>query len=441
MQRNEVGSSLSPSDDGPGCSNRAYDICSSREPTGTASVARGAGRARPTVTSVTTYRRAREWLREHPLVGDAVLAAIVLALTLVSATTDQAPDGRPVTATPFAYAIVVLCALCLVMRRRYPVGTWATIVALGTIGVLVEGHLLDTALPTMIAIYTVATRRPWRAAIAVTLATAAVLAASVWAVSSTPLLADATYALLAIGGMSCAIGIAVRSQRAVVAAAEERATIAEQTREEEAQRRVTEERLRIARELHDVVAHHIAVINVQAGVAQHLMADRPEQAAESLTHVRESSQVVLSEMGTILGLLRTTEDSATRQPTPVLDEVDDLVESMRRAGLEVSWSVTGTPAPLPPGTELAAYRLVQESLTNARKHGAGHADLAVRYTQDSVVIDVVNAMAAPSEPPGDAGHGLVGMRERVAALGGVLQAGPAGGDRFAVHAELPTRSS
>jgi signal transduction histidine kinase len=146
--------------------------------------------------------------------------------------------------------------------------------------------------------------------------------------------------------------------------------------------------------------------------------------------------VVLTEMGTILGLLRTPEDPTAVQPAPSLDQVDGLVDAMRHAGLDVSWSVSGTPTHLGPGTDLAAYRLVQESLTNAHKHGSGRADLTIRYEPDLVTVDVANAVRPGTADVG-AGHGLVGMRERVAAAGGSLEVGPDGDGTFVVHATLP----
>jgi signal transduction histidine kinase len=387
------------------------------------------------VTSVNPYRQIRTWLRERPLVSDVIFAVVILGLSVFGQASGPAPEGPVRTQSVLAYTFVVLSCVALVMRRRRPVAVWAAIVAFGVIGVWVEGNITQSVLPTMIALYTIASLRPWRTAIAAALATAAILAGSAYLVSEIPLLTDATYALLAIGGMSSAIGIAVRNQRAVVASAEERARVAELTREEEAQRRVTEERLRIARELHDVVAHHISVINVQAGVARHLLASDPEAADQALGHVRDSSQVVLTEMGTILGLLRTPDDPTATQPAPSLDQIDGLVDAVRHAGLDVTWSVTGTPTPLGPGTELAAYRLVQESLTNARRHGSGRADLTIRYEPTVVTIDVANALRADAVG-GGSGHGLVGMRERVAAAGGSLDVGARDG-QFQVHATLP----
>ena len=333
--------------------------------------------------------------------------------------------------------LVVACA-ALVVRRRAPVAVWLVTLTAAALSVaLLEGPA-PAIVAAMVAVYTIATLRPPRTAVLAAIATPLVLIGTYVTVSSLPWLNEATYTLAAVSAMACAIGFAVKGNRAVLAAAEERARVAELTRDEEAQRRVTEERLRIARELHDVVAHHIAVINVQSGVARHLLESDPEAAAEALTHVREASGVVLSEMSTILGLLRTPDDTATDQPAPGLAQVDALVDSVRRSGTTVTVRTSGAPRELAPGTDLAAYRIVQESLTNAGKHGAGTAEVAVEYRADALVIDVSNAIPAGQVIASDGtGHGLVGMRERVAALGGRLDAGARDDGRFVVHAELP----
>jgi signal transduction histidine kinase len=368
------------------------------------------------------------------MTSDALLAGLLVVLAFTGQG-DPAP-GQPTgaTTTPSYVVVLVSCAL-LVLRRRWPVAIWAAVLGTALVGVWVQGSLTQAVLSVLVALYTVAAYRAWPIAMASAAVTAIALAAAEW-VADDLLFSDSMYALLAIGGMATAIGIAVRSRRAVLAAAQERALAAEQSREEEAERRVTEERLRIARELHDVVAHHMAVISVQAGVARHLLDASPAEAGEALGHVRESAQVVLTELSAILGLLRTNEDPAATAPTPGLGQVDALVDSMRRTGLDVTWSVTGTPATLTAGADLAAYRLVQESLTNARKHGVGRADLTIRHTAQGVSIDVVNTCAdeAPVTP---GGHGILGMRERITAAGGTLVTGRGADSQFCVHAELP----
>ena len=276
--------------------------------------------------------------------------------------------------------------------------------------------------------------RPWRTALPLVVTAGVLVFAGVWFLSDEPS-QDAAYALVAVLAAASAIGIARRARRQVLLDAEERALYAERTREDEARRRVTEERLRIARELHDVLAHHISVINVQSGVAQHLLATDPAQAEEAIRHVREASQVAMGEMSTVLGLLRAPDESSATQPAPGLGQADALVESVRRAGLPVTWRVTGTARPLAPVTDLAAYRVVQESLTNAGKYGRGAAEVRVDYRDDVVVLDVTNRVNG-ANPTAGAGLGLLGMRERVTAVGGSLQTGEKDG-RFLVHAELP----
>jgi len=376
--------------------------------------------------------------KADPTSFDARFALLLMVLG-VGVQPDPRAPGPAAPRTPGFITLAVAC-VALTWRRRFPLPVWGVTVAASAVGVVLLSGPPPSMLVTMIALYTVATLCPPRTAILCAVVTAAVLATTWHVVTGETWFGDATYTVAAVSAMSVAIGIAVRGRRAVLEAAEERALRAEQTREEEAQRRVTEERLRIARELHDVVAHHISVINVQSGVAKHLVRSDPDAADAALGHVRDASAVVLSEMGTILGLLRTADDAPDTQPAPGLAQSDALVESVRRSGLTVSWRVTGSPRALAPSVDLTAYRLVQEALTNAGKHGVGSADVSVDYRDDVVVLDVTNPVAsAPGETT--AGHGLVGMRERVASVGGTLDTGPRGDGRFHVHAELPLGSA
>jgi signal transduction histidine kinase len=242
--------------------------------------------------------------------------------------------------------------------------------------------------------------------------------------------------VLALGGAAAAVGVAVRSQRSALEAAQARARQAEATREEEAERRVTDERLRIARELHDVVAHHISVVNVQAGVARHLMDTNPDQARTALGLVREASKTVLIEMSAVVGLLRTADGTSPAEPAPGLLQLGALVESMRSAGLDLSWHTTGEPYELPAIGDLTAYRVVQESLTNAVKYGTGRASLLMDYRPDVLTIEVWNPLQ-PDAPLTGGGHGLVGMRERLDAVHGWLSAGPDDNASWVLRAGIP----
>ena len=242
-------------------------------------------------------------------------------------------------------------------------------------------------------------------------------------------------------GASLFAGNAIRNRRAYVLSVEQRARDAEQSREEEARRRVDEERLRIARELHDVVAHSIATINVQAGVAAHVMDRQPEQARAALIAIKQASREALQELRATLTVLRESDDaSAPRAPAPGLGQLELLVESTRGAGLPIQ--LIGEPGAVvvPPTVGLTAYRIVQEALTNVLRHaGDAHATVRVDVLGDRLIVEIAdNGLGVVAGDAGaSAGHGLAGMRERVRAVGGSLEVGPSDGRGFRVHAELP----
>lgn len=238
-------------------------------------------------------------------------------------------------------------------------------------------------------------------------------------------------------GMATAVGDATRSRRGFIAAIEERARRAEESREEEARRRVVEERLRIARELHDVVAHHIAVINVQAGAASHVLQTRPEQVGPALAHIRRASDTVLKELAAVVGVLRNSDDlDQPTEPTRGLARLSELLDTFAASGLRVEHRQGGSPRELPAVVDLAAYRIVQEALTNAQKYGTGPAYLEVSYTPEAVLLHIGNAIA-PGRRETKSGYGLIGMRERAAAAGGTVSASAMIDDQFVVQADLP----
>jgi signal transduction histidine kinase len=244
-------------------------------------------------------------------------------------------------------------------------------------------------------------------------------------------------------GLGAAIGDAVRSRRAYIAAIEERAHRAERTREEEATRRVMEERLRIARELHDVLAHHIALINVQAGVASLVLVDKPDQARESLSHIRKAGRAALDELRTTVGLLRQPDslDELSTEPAPGLDRLPDLIASFTASGLSVDPWIEGEAQDLPATIDLTAYRIVQEALTNVSKH-AGDATASVRLTfaPSDLRIEVTDTGTGQNLAAPGTGHGLLGMRERALSVGGTFSAGPGRHGGFRVLAKLPVTS-
>jgi signal transduction histidine kinase len=219
-----------------------------------------------------------------------------------------------------------------------------------------------------------------------------------------------------------------------------RAGDAERDRDAEARRRVTEERLRIARDLHDSVGHHLALINVQAGVARHVMADQPAQIRQTFDQIRLDSRAALEELRESVGLLRQPGEAALPvEPTVGLIGLDHLLASFEGAGLRVVPRWHGTRRAVPRAADVTAYRVIQESLTNVRKHaGAVRADLVLRYEPQalSIVVENDGPAGAGCAPAPDA-HGIVGMRERVTALGGTLLAGPRPDGGFRVSAVLP----
>ena len=414
------------------------------------------------------FARIQRWLRAHPLAPDGALAAAVFVCMIVGSFAEPhrgrgVPDFTTDAPSGASLLLMVLGASALVLRRRGPVTVLLGTGAVTVVELITGDPPAPVVISAVIALYTVAARtdRPttWRLG----LATMTVLTAVAMCFGPGPWYAQENLAIFAWTGMAGAAGDAVRSRRAFVDAIRERAERAERTREEEARRRVAEERLRIARDLHDVVAHHIALVNVQAGVAAHVMDKRPDQAKEALAHVREASRSALGELRATVGLLRQSGDpEAPTEPAPGLGHLDALLDTFRNAGLTVEFvddravppgatPVTDRPVPrFPAAVDLAAYRIVQEALTNVQKHAGSGARAEVSVvrlplrapsTVEITVLDDGAATGGPVEPGDGGGHGLLGMRERVIALGGTLSAGPRHGGGFRVQAILPVGSA
>jgi signal transduction histidine kinase len=241
-----------------------------------------------------------------------------------------------------------------------------------------------------------------------------------------------------IGGIVSLIAYAFQRRGKRAAELEERAARLEREREETERAAVAEERRRIARELHDVIAHSVTLMTVQAGAARLLLAEDPKRAREPVLSVEETGRHALAELRRLLGILRPDQREASLAPQPGLARIDDLLTRTRRAGLPVELAVAGEPRVLPPGVDLTAYRIVQEALTNAHKHaGPARAHVFLRYGIETLELEVTNdGRLAPNGGDG-VGHGLVGMRERVALYDGTLEAGPRAGGGYAVRARLP----
>ncbi|WP_399894876.1 sensor histidine kinase [Streptomyces sp. BBFR51] len=330
----------------------------------------------------------------------------------------------------------------LLRRRDHPRAAVLTTAACAAVSVAVGYPVLPLLLtPVLVALYEAAARTPQRAAYVAYLGAVALIipAALLSGRNGRPLVAEG-FAPAAWMLFPVLAGAAVRSRRAYVDAVHTRAEHAERTREEEARRRVAEERVRIARELHDVVAHHMALANAQAGTAAHLARTHPEQAHEILSHLTGTTASALRELKATVGLLRRSDEPEDAlQPPPGLGRLPELVSAFGSAGLLVTVTTEGVRRPLPPGVDLTAFRIVQEALTNVTKHtDAGTADVHLAYAHDRLTLTVADDGGATPRPPGpDGGFGLVGMRERAQTSGGRLRAGalPEGG--FAVTAELP----
>ncbi|MFI1164626.1 sensor histidine kinase [Streptomyces sp. NPDC020801] len=372
---------------------------------------------------------------------DVLGSAVLFVLSVVAASV--VPHEREFDLRWSGLVLAAIGCTALLWRRHRPFGVLAVAVGCGAAFQLLgfrESPLVTS--PVIVSVYSVAAGTDRRTAWTTASVSAAVLVGAALVADPGSWLSPDNAAMLAWTALPAAVGDGVRSRRAYVAAVEERAEHAERTREQEARQRVAAERVRIARELHDVVTHHIALINAQAGVAVHLVEQRPEQILGALKDIRETSRSALDELRMTVSLLRQSDDpEAPRDPIPGLAQVPALLASFERAGLVVKHTVRGAAQAPAPAVELAAYRIVQEALTNVRKHtGADHARLYLDYRPQWLTITVEDdGHVEPREPQPGTGHGLIGMRERAASVGGTLKAQPRPGGGFTVTAELPLR--
>ncbi|MFE3637792.1 sensor histidine kinase [Streptomyces sp. NPDC059168] len=373
---------------------------------------------------------------------EALGLAVLFLLSVVAASVE--PHEHRFSLRWTALVLAGIGCSALLRRRRHPIGVLAVALGCG-VGFLVLGFRESPLVlsPVLLSVYTVALVTDRRTTWITASASAATLVGAAIVCAPRSWLNPDNVALLAWTALPAAVGDGLRSRRAYVAAVEERAVHAERTREQEAQQRVAAERVRIARELHDIVAHHIALINAQAGVAAHLAKRRPEQILTALEDIRDTSRSALDELRVTVGLLRQSDDPvAPRAPAPGLADVPVLLASFARAGLAVEHTRHGTAAPLAPAVDLTAYRIVQEALTNVRKHaGADRARLILDHRPERLTITVEDDGGGAQHHPSPAGtgHGLIGMRERVATVGGRLSAGPRPRGGFSVTADLPLR--
>ena len=370
---------------------------------------------------------------DRAVLADAGLTVVLGVMFVASAAGDS--DARAVDG--LGWALVAANVLPLLVLRRAP------LLVLACFGVAYPAwasleyptHLLQS-LPTLAAMFAVgATPRPlwWRAlALILPAEMLAFAAAGIWDVD---LLEIGYVAIMFVSGW--VLGVVLAARRGYTRALEEQTAALEAARQELARRAVLEERTRIARDLHDILAHAMSVITVQAGVGAHLLERDPEQAKGALRVIEETGRGALGEMRRLLGALRAGD--LPTEPQPGLASLDRLATQATASGVPVELRVEGQARPLPAGLEVSAYRIAQEALTNTIKHAPGaRARLTVRYRPRTVELEVVDHGGGPAPTAaGDGGHGLRGMRERVALYGGVLEAGPCPGG-FRVLAAFPT---
>jgi signal transduction histidine kinase len=368
--------------------------------------------------------------RVDPRIWDGLLALGMVAVgVLAFALRDQRPDEPPAA---LGFALVVVAGASLAWRRRAPL-TVATIVCAAVATAALFGYWPEFVAPLWIAVYSAAAYtgrdRLVRVLLPVALLTSvAISLGERWdrGLNWVEVLSD----LVVTFGVPFLLGRMTFNRRRRIVRDREIAT----------REAVAAERAAIARELHDVVAHHMSVMVVQAGAARAVGARDPAAAAEALRQIEASGRTGLAEMRRLLEVLKAEEDGDGRVPQPGLARLGELLDAMRASGLPVEAVVEGTPRALSPGVDLSAYRIVQEALTNSLRHAGGaSARVVVRYEPDAVELEIADdGPEPPEDSEASAGHGLIGMRERVQLFGGELEAGPRPGGGFLVRARLPS---
>jgi signal transduction histidine kinase len=376
-------------------------------------------------------------LTRSDLFDAALGASLAAALLVITRGIDAAEDERVLDAA--GYACLVVAGASMAVRRRLP--AVALLLASAAVGVYAARSYPGGPIFVMplVGVYSVAALRPRRRSLPL-------VAAAVLTVLLPALVFDRSteesglIALVYVGWVAVALllGEAGRGRREYLVGLEERARYLEESREQEARRRVAEERLRIARDVHDVAAHALASIALQAGVGTRLGAREPQEAQDALARIRSASTDALGELRRVLDLMRGEDGGEPRDPPPTLADLDGLVSNASGNGADVRLQVRGEPRPLPAVLELAAYRIVQESLTNVVRHAASPiATVTLTYGDSGLEVEVLDRGRGVPMADERAGHGITGMQERAAAVGGRLEAGPEPQGGFRVWARLP----
>jgi signal transduction histidine kinase len=379
--------------------------------------------------------------RPNPLLIDGTVALVLLASMAVQFL-GQLQTGQHPT-TPLTWALVVLLVAPILTHRRFPLASLAVcLTALLAYGA--GRYVAYPGLPVLVLTFDIALHSKARVALAALVASAAAIAVTL-ALQPNSVADPSEWVANGLGLLvAWLIGRNLRHHQARGAELQVRAERLERERQAEARRAVTEERLRIARELHDVIAHSMSVIAVQSAVGHHVMDTQPDQARQALAAIEATSRSALTEMRRLLGVLR--QEGQTRgslAPPPGLADLDSLVSQVQDTGLQVCVKVDGQRGPVPPGVDLSAYRIIQEALTNVIKHAnCPSATVTICYRADSVTVEIADkgpatpgAGVAPAR--NGSGHGIIGMRERVAVFGGQFTAGPGPDGGFRVRARFP----
>ncbi|MFI2509657.1 sensor histidine kinase [Streptomyces sp. NPDC018972] len=396
-------------------------------------------------------QRLYDFLRRHPTWVDGFWAVVLFGISVLGGAIVEESRGTELPA--LTVPVVLLLSLVVALRRRMPERMLVLALVVGVGQLIADVATLPADFALLVIVYTVAAvgaRWASRLALAGGLC-AAPLAQLRWFNEDVSVAANIAVMILQAVPFALAwvLGDSIRTRRAYFAQLEERAARLEKEREAQAKVAVAAERARIARELHDVVAHNVSVMVVQADGAAYVLDAAPDQAKKALETISSTGRQALAEMRRLLGVLRTGEHQEAGEyvPQPDVQQIEDLVEQCRGSGLPVDFKVEGTPRPLPSGLELTAYRIVQEALTNTRKHGGPNAGASVRlvYFDDGLGLLVEDdGKGAPHELYEEGGfdgqgHGLIGMRERVGMVGGTLDAGPRPGGGFRISVLLPLK--
>ncbi|UED85617.1 sensor histidine kinase [Streptomyces profundus] len=392
--------------------------------------------------------RLYDFLRRHPTWVDGCWAFVLVisSILVVAEVSYEGPEEGGLIAT-------VLLGVVIMLRRRWPAHMLGLAIVTGLFQFWADVHPIPADFALLVITFTVAARpERWPSRMGLVMSVAApALSAMRWPTSEEESLPSRVISAIFLAVAFClawVLGDSLRTRRAYYAELEERAARLELERETQARMAVAAERARIARELHDVVAHNVSVMVVQADGAAYVLNSAPEQTLNALKTISGTGRQALTEMRRLLGVLRTEESQVSAQdyvPQPGVEQLADLVDQVRDTGLPVEFRIAGTPRPLPSGVELTAYRIVQEALTNTRKHGGPDAGAMVTLEYGGEALTVLaeddgrGAQQELYEGRGadGQGHGLIGMRERVGMVNGLLVAGPRPGGGFRISATLP----